>query len=147
MQQLFKAILTHLADEDISSSVNGIFNGEVPEKMKYPYITFETIGSPNFFTYDSKNKEYLLKFVIYSDTKSTVEINTLYAELITALDNQQFDVEDHGFIECAEDNTIGPLQFDGIRQYDVLFAITLSSVPNVFSVEGSSLWDLIGIVS
>ena len=144
MQQLYSAIMTHLADEDISSSLTGIFNGEAPEKQAYPYGTYELIGSPNDFTYDGKIKTFIFKFVIYSDSKSASEINSLYAELMDGLDEQEFDVDDWGFFECLETNSL-QMQLDGIRHYDVTFEITLTTALNTYIADGPQLWDMIGI--
>ena len=144
MQQLFEALMTHLADKDISSSLTGMFNGEAPKKQAYPYGTYEVIGSPNDFTYDGKIKTFIFKFVLFSDSKSTVEINSLYGELMDALDEQKFDVDDWGFFECEETNSL-QAQFKGIRHYDITFEITLTTALNEFLACGSELWDLVGI--
>ena len=96
MQDLFTAIKTHWDQDPLAASaLTALYNTEADDDADYPYCVFSQIDDTPDFTFTEDFEDVLIQFVLYSDEKSSVQVNALFG-LIKGVpaDGEGFDFLD-----------------------------------------------------
>jgi hypothetical protein len=88
MLEVMSAIMNHLSGSSVHADVGGrIYLDLAPANAVYPHIVYSLVTETPNDTFTEFINESLVQFVIYSDSKSAVEIGTICDHLKTLFDD------------------------------------------------------------
>lgn len=107
MKNLLTAIYGKFSGSSFSTDVGGrIYLDEAPAGAEFPYCVFHIVaGSPdNVFA--KKGKDTLIQFSLFSTSKGATEITTMYADLMSLLDECSLTITSNNLVLFAFQNLV-----------------------------------------
>lgn len=101
MKNILAAIMTKFSGSAVSTDVGGrIYFGVAPEVAEYPHIVFFNINAPPDKTFTENYESYQIQFSLFSKSEGLTEISTMYADLISLLDECTMTITSNSLIYC-----------------------------------------------
>lgn len=81
----------------------GIHQGFAPAKVKYPFITYQVVAAPNYFTWGATEIRSLVDIFVWSE--NAVEAENLDALIADTLHDAALDVGEQALLLCRRVST------------------------------------------
>lgn len=104
MQALFSAIMTKFSGSSLSTNLVGrMYASEAKQGVSKPYGVFSIVSNTVDYTFDSRTEDILLQFNLVSESRSVVEINSLFEDLKTLYDDCILTVSGYSHVKMERD--------------------------------------------
>ena len=100
MQVLFEGIWSKF-DKDttgLKAAIDGMYFTEAPQGQTYPYGVYHLISNVPSWTFDADMENYLIQFNLYSEKKSSTDINAAFTALTGLYDWCTLDIDGYSHI-------------------------------------------------
>lgn len=87
MKNLTTAIYGKAAGTSFLSSITGLYKGQAPESVDYPYVVYKVVTDTPQKTFTEDYEDVILQFTLYSSASSTTEIEDIYTYLKAVYDD------------------------------------------------------------
>ncbi len=105
MNALLAAISSKLSGSALSTDVGGRYRlDEAAQGWQMPYVIIRIVSGVPQDTFREDLEEALVRFSLFSSSKGTSEIGTMYADLIALMDDAALSITGYTCVWCKREN-------------------------------------------
>jgi len=83
----------------LKAAVTGLYLNDAPQEITFPYIVYFLISTTPQDTFNTYSEDITIQFSIFSNTRSTEEVNNIFELLKTCYDYATLAVTGYSHIE------------------------------------------------